>query len=101
MKNYEKVYINYKKKLMIYLVVLRKKTIKHVKLIPLNLQVFIGCKIQALLLDKCAISIYHRNPKYKLIVVVDNILLKWKLLSLKFIIFIDIVDILDMELIIK
>ncbi|WP_342217950.1 hypothetical protein [Spiroplasma endosymbiont of Amphimallon solstitiale] len=50
-----------------------KKAIRHAQLIPLNSPVFIGCKIQPLSLDKCAISIYHRNPKYKPIVVVDSI----------------------------
>ncbi|WP_342261392.1 hypothetical protein [Spiroplasma endosymbiont of Notiophilus biguttatus] len=50
-----------------------KKAIRHAQLIPLNSPVFMGCKIQFLSLDKCAISIYHRNPKYKPIVVVDSI----------------------------
>ncbi|WDA54783.1 MAG: hypothetical protein PPFGHCPK_01253 [Spiroplasma endosymbiont of Drosophila atripex] len=50
-----------------------KKAIRHAQLIPLNSPVFMGCKIQPLSLDKCAISIYHRNPKYKPIVVVDSI----------------------------
>jgi len=49
-----------------------KKAIKHAQLIPLNSPVFIGCKIQPLSLDKCAIAIYHRNPKYKPIVVIDT-----------------------------
>ncbi|WP_425380723.1 hypothetical protein [Spiroplasma endosymbiont of Polydrusus pterygomalis] len=51
-----------------------KKAIKHAQLIPLNSPVFMGCKIQPLSLSKCAITIYHRNPKYKPIVVVDSIL---------------------------
>lgn len=51
-----------------------KKAIKHAQLIPLNSPVFMGCKIQPLSLDKCAITIYHRNPKYKPIVVIDSIL---------------------------
>lgn len=33
-----------------------------------------GRKIQPLSLNKCAITIYHRNPKYKPIVVVDSII---------------------------
>ncbi|WDA53613.1 MAG: hypothetical protein PPFGHCPK_01332 [Spiroplasma endosymbiont of Drosophila atripex] len=49
-----------------------KRAIKHAQLIPLNSPVFMGCKIQPLSLDKCAISIYHRNPKYKPIVIIDN-----------------------------
>ncbi|WP_342218193.1 hypothetical protein [Spiroplasma endosymbiont of Amphimallon solstitiale] len=51
-----------------------KRAIKHAQLIPLNSPVFMGCKIQPLSLDKCAITIYHRNPKYKPITVVDSIL---------------------------
>ncbi|WP_338987731.1 hypothetical protein [Spiroplasma endosymbiont of Dasysyrphus albostriatus] len=51
-----------------------KRAIKHAQLIPLNSPVFMGCKIQPLSLDKCAITIYHRNPKYKAITVVDTIL---------------------------
>ncbi len=51
-----------------------KKAIKHAQLIPLNSPVFIGCKIQPLSLSKCAITIYHRNPKYKPITVIDSIL---------------------------
>lgn len=51
-----------------------KKAIKHAQLISLNSPVFIGCKIQPLSLNKCAITIYHRNPKYKPITVVDSIL---------------------------
>lgn len=34
-----------------------KKAIKHAQLIPLNSPVFMGCKIQPLSLDKCAITI--------------------------------------------
>jgi len=49
-----------------------KKAIKHAQLIPLNSPVFMGCKIQPLSLNKCAITIYHRNPKYKPIVVIDS-----------------------------
>ncbi|WP_458257750.1 hypothetical protein [Spiroplasma endosymbiont of Dactylopius coccus] len=51
-----------------------KRAIKHAQLIPLNSPVFMGCKIQPLSLDKCAITIYYRNPKYKPITVVDSIL---------------------------
>ncbi|WP_458257343.1 hypothetical protein [Spiroplasma endosymbiont of Dactylopius coccus] len=51
-----------------------KKAIKHAQLIPLNSPVFMACKIQPLSLDKCAITIYHRNPKYKPIVVIDSII---------------------------
>lgn len=51
-----------------------KKAIKHAQLIPLNSPVFMGCKIQPLSLDKCAITIYHRNPKYKPFVVIDTII---------------------------
>ncbi|WP_338961511.1 MULTISPECIES: hypothetical protein [unclassified Spiroplasma] len=51
-----------------------KRAIKHAQLIPLNSPVFMGCKIQPLSLNKCAITIYHRNPKYKPITVVDSIL---------------------------
>ncbi|WP_425381698.1 hypothetical protein [Spiroplasma endosymbiont of Polydrusus pterygomalis] len=51
-----------------------KKAIKHAQLIPLNSPVFMGCKIQPLSLSKCAITIYHRNPKYKPIIVIDSIL---------------------------
>lgn len=51
-----------------------KRAIKHAQLIPLNSPVFMGCKIQPLSLDKCAISIYHRNPKYKPIVVIDSLI---------------------------
>ncbi|WP_338975936.1 hypothetical protein [Spiroplasma endosymbiont of Monopis laevigella] len=50
-----------------------KRAIKHAQLIPLNSPVFMGCKIQPLSLDKCAITIYHRNPKYKPITIVDSI----------------------------
>ncbi|WJG70022.1 hypothetical protein [Spiroplasma ixodetis] len=49
-----------------------KRAIKHAQLIPLNSPVFMGCKIQPLSLDKFAISIYHRIPKYKPIVVIDS-----------------------------
>ncbi|WP_342257489.1 hypothetical protein [Spiroplasma endosymbiont of Nomada ruficornis] len=51
-----------------------KKAIKHAQLIPLNSPVFMACKIQPLSLDKCGITIYHRNPKYKPIVVIDSII---------------------------
>ncbi|WP_342276406.1 hypothetical protein [Spiroplasma endosymbiont of Nebria brevicollis] len=51
-----------------------KKAIKHAQLIPLNSPVFMVCKIQPLSLDKCAITIYHRNPKYKPFVVIDTII---------------------------
>ncbi|WP_400254492.1 hypothetical protein [Spiroplasma endosymbiont of Cleonymus obscurus] len=51
-----------------------KRAIQHAQLIPLNSPVFMGCKIQPLSLNKCAITIYHRNSKYKPIVVVDSII---------------------------
>lgn len=51
-----------------------KKAIKHSQLIPLNSHVFMGCKIQPLTLDKCAITIFHKNNKYKPFVVIDTII---------------------------